>query len=80
MAPTLNLRTFTFRSVDATHLRLVVRSSQCTGGPAYQGEQDADPNNATDCDTSGPPASRFVRAAELQAFDDPSTVVDVPAP
>lgn len=43
-------------------------------------KQDADPNNATDCDTAGPPASRFARAGELQAFDDPSTVVDVPAP
>ena len=43
----LLLRNFTFSPVKATHLRIVARNSQCTGGPAYQGEQDADPNNAT---------------------------------
>ena len=72
MAPSLLLRDFTFSPVQATHLRLVVRTSQCTGGPAYQGEQDADPNNATDCNAAGPAATRFVRAAELQAFGQPS--------
>ena len=47
VAPMLLLRNFTFSPVKATHLRIVARNSQCTGGPAYQGEQDADPNNAT---------------------------------
>ena len=49
VAPTLILREFTFSPIQATHLRLVVQQSQCTGGPAFQGEQDADPHNATDC-------------------------------
>ena len=56
------------RRSQATHLRIVVRTSQCTGGPAYQGEQDADPANATDCNEAGPATTRFVRVAEVQAF------------
>jgi extracellular elastinolytic metalloproteinase len=68
VAPMLLLRNFTFSPVKATHLRLVVRNSQCTGGPAYQGEQDADPANATDCNTAGAAPTRFVRVAEVQAF------------
>jgi hypothetical protein len=68
VAPMLLLRNFTFSPVKATHLRIVARNSQCTGGPAYQGEQDADPNNATDCNSAGPATTRFVRVAEVQAF------------
>ena len=34
----------------------------------YQGEQDADPFNATDCNSAGPLSTRFVRVAEVQAF------------
>jgi extracellular elastinolytic metalloproteinase len=47
-----------------------VLTSQCTGGQAYQGEQDADPANATDCDSNVAAASsrRFVRTAEIQVF------------
>jgi extracellular elastinolytic metalloproteinase len=59
VAPMLLLRNFTFSPVHATHLRIVARNTQCTGGPAYQGEQDADPNNATDCNSAG---------LEVQAF------------
>jgi extracellular elastinolytic metalloproteinase len=66
--PALILREFQIPRTRATHLRLVVRTSQCTGGPDFQGEQDADPFNATDCDTAGGASSRFVRVAELQAF------------
>jgi extracellular elastinolytic metalloproteinase len=68
VAPMLLLRNFTFSPVKATHLRIVARNSQCTGGPAYQGEQDADPANATDCNSAGPAATHFVRVAEVQAF------------
>jgi hypothetical protein len=46
----------------------VARNTQCTGGPAYQGEQDKDPFNATDCNSAGPASTRFVRVAEVQAF------------
>jgi hypothetical protein len=74
VAPTLLLREFAFSAVKATHVRIVVRSSQCTAGPAYQGEQDQDAANATDCNSAGPAATRFVRVAELQAFDQASAV------
>ena len=74
VAPMLLMRTFAFSAVRATHLRIVVRSSQCTEGPAYQGEQDADPFNATDCNSACPAATRFVRVAELQAFGAASRV------
>jgi extracellular elastinolytic metalloproteinase len=74
-APQLILRDFHIAKVKATHLRLRVLTSQCTGGPAYQGEQDADPSATTDCDTNVSAAStrRFVRVAEIQAFSaDPT--------
>ena len=50
----------------------MVRNSQCTGGPDFQGEQDADPFNATDCNAAGPASTRAVRAAELQVFGQTS--------
>jgi extracellular elastinolytic metalloproteinase len=74
VAPMLLMREFRFSPVQATHVRIVVRSSQCTAGPAYQGEQDADPANATECNEAGPASTHFVRVAELQAFSQPSTV------
>jgi hypothetical protein len=65
----------------ATHVRIVVRDSQCTGGPDFQGESnpDADPVFNPDCDTeaSSPdrrvlnPPKQIVRAAELQVFSGP---------
>ncbi|MFD0534528.1 M36 family metallopeptidase [Actinomadura luteofluorescens] len=66
-APDLIMRSFDVRDVTATHLRLEVVSSQCTGAPAYAGEQDEDPRSATDCGTASPSAG-IVRTAELQAF------------
>jgi hypothetical protein len=71
VAPHMILRDFNIPNVKATHLRLVAKTSQCTGGPQFQGEQDADPANNTDCDsnvTAGATRS-FVRAAEFQAFE-----------
>ncbi len=64
------MRDFTIPKTKATHLRFRVLTSQCTGGPAYQSEQDADPGNATDCDSNVSATSprRFVRAAEFEAF------------
>jgi extracellular elastinolytic metalloproteinase len=75
VAPHLILRRFDVSDFFATHLRLVVKTSQCTGGPAFQGDQDADPANNSDCDSNVAAASPLnaVRAAELQAFsEDPS--------
>jgi hypothetical protein len=73
--PHLILRDFSVPKFKATHMRLRVLAYQCTGGPAYQGEQDADPAATTDCDTNVSAAStrRFVRVAEIQAFSaDPT--------
>ncbi|MBE1488189.1 M36 family metallopeptidase [Plantactinospora soyae] len=63
----LNLRSFDIPRTVATHLRLQVRSSQCTGGPHYAGEQDNDPATTTDCSTASP-ARDQVRIAEFQVF------------
>lgn len=75
-APQLIMRDFQMPlKFKATHLRLRVLTNQCTGGPAYQGEQDADPTAITDCDTNVASNStrRFVRVAEIQAFSaDPT--------
>jgi hypothetical protein len=66
-APDITLRSFNLRDTTATHLRLQVVSSQCTGSPVYKGEQDNDPRSSSDCTTASPRAG-IVRAAELQAF------------
>ncbi|MGC4746533.1 M36 family metallopeptidase [Micromonospora sp. DT201] len=63
----INLRTFAVPTTLATHLRLEVLASQCTGGPQYAGEQDDDPATTTDCATASPARSQ-VRIAEFQAF------------
>jgi extracellular elastinolytic metalloproteinase len=44
-----------------------VLTNQCTGTPAYQGDQDDDPLNATDCDDCST-QDENLRAAELQVF------------
>jgi hypothetical protein len=74
VAPHMILRSFDIPNTPATHLRLVVKTTQCTGGPAFQGDQDADPAVNADCDSNvAAGASRsFVRAAELQAFGSSS--------
>ncbi len=66
-APELILRSFDVPTTRATHVRLRVLTNQCTGAPAYQGDQDDDPRNVTDCD-DGSPQDDNVRAAELQVF------------
>jgi hypothetical protein len=76
VAPHLILRSFDIPDVRATHLRLVVKTSQCTGGPLFQGDQDADPTNNPDCDSNvaANASRRFVRAAEFQAFSQDGSV------
>jgi hypothetical protein len=66
-APELIIRSFAVPVTRATHVRLRVLTNQCTGAPAYQGDQDDDPGNVTDCD-DGSTQDDFVRAAELQVF------------
>ncbi|HET7571891.1 MAG TPA: M36 family metallopeptidase [Gaiellaceae bacterium] len=64
VAPDLILRSFPIGGVPATVVRLVVKTNQCTGAPAYQGEQDNDPSNDTACPTSADGST--VAAAELE--------------
>jgi len=66
-APELILRSFDIPDTNATHLRFEVVTSQCTGGPDFAGEQDADPRAGTDC-TANSPLAGVVRAAEFQVF------------
>jgi hypothetical protein len=71
IAPALLLRRFDVPDFDATHLKFVVKTNQCTGAPAYQGDQDADPATPnTDCDSNVATNSTrgLVRSAELQVF------------
>lgn len=68
VAPNLILRDFDVPDTSATDVRLVVLTNQCTGGPAYQGDQDpGDLLNNSDC-VSGSSRDNEVRAAELQVF------------
>lgn len=73
LAPDIILREFAVPPTDASHVALRVLHSQCTGAPEYQGEQDADPLNDTDCDTVSANGGR-VRAAEFQVFGAATTV------
>jgi extracellular elastinolytic metalloproteinase len=70
VAPHLIMRQFNVPDFTATHIKFVVKTNQCTGGPAFQGEQDADPLATTDCDSNVAvnSALNFVRSAELQVF------------
>ncbi|WP_219463396.1 M36 family metallopeptidase [Nonomuraea rhizosphaerae] len=63
----LIFKSFDVRDTSATHLMLRTVTSQCTGNPLYAGEQDNDPNSATDCGTASPVRDQ-IRAAEFQAF------------
>jgi extracellular elastinolytic metalloproteinase len=77
IGPQLILRDFQVPKFKATHLQLRVLTNQCTGGPAYQGDQDLDTPNS-DCDTNVSASTavssrRFVRTAEIQAFSDDPT-------
>jgi hypothetical protein len=71
--PELILRTWQAPTTTATHVMFVVVDNQCTGQTSYQGEQDNDPTNITDCRVGSPPLpprNLDVRAAELQVLSD----------
>lgn len=72
LVSTWSLRSFDVPRTRATHVRLIVRSNQCTGEPAYQDSGlDNDPLNETDCRIGNTLVSRqdqSVAAAELQIF------------
>ncbi|MCW2502939.1 MAG: peptidase m36 fungalysin [Actinomycetia bacterium] len=64
--PALALRSFTVRPTDATHVRLRILATQCTGNPLYAGEQDSDPRTTTDCASTREGSQ--AHAAEFQVF------------
>jgi hypothetical protein len=81
-APALLWRAIDVDPTDATHVRLTILDNQCSGTPEYQGEQDADPANWTDCDGfdedgDGAELTQLLvsnayndgRVAELQVFE-----------
>jgi extracellular elastinolytic metalloproteinase len=67
LAPDLTLRTFDVPDTVATQIRFTALESQCSGGPAFQGELDNDPLNSTDCDTASDQGTA-VHAAEFEVF------------
>lgn len=67
VAPDQTLRAFDVPATQAAAVRLVALENQCTGNDEYAGEQDNDPNNATDCATASDRGT-IVHAAELQVF------------
>ena len=68
LAPNMAMKSFAdVPDTLATHVQLRVVTNQCTGAPAYQGDQDADTTNNSDC-VSGSTQDSRVRAAELQVF------------
>jgi extracellular elastinolytic metalloproteinase len=88
VSPELLLRSFDVPKTRATHVQIRVLTNQCTGNPAFQGEQDADPLNGTDCRQGSPgagtvavfgdlpqvvaPRDDEVHIAELQVFSRPA--------
>ncbi len=71
-APHLILRSFDVPNVNATHVRLVVLTNQCTGVKEFRKETDNDATKKSSCLVGYPPVvpgqGNIVRAAELQVF------------
>ncbi|WP_306205235.1 M36 family metallopeptidase [Actinoplanes sp. RD1] len=65
--PNLIMKSFAVRPANATHVKLRVLTNQCTGNPAYAGEQENDPRSLSDCATGAPAAANTV-ASEFQVF------------
>ena len=90
VAPELILREFRVPQTTATHVQIRVLTNQCTGNKAFQGEQDNDPLNGTDCREGSPgsgtvailgdlpqvlaPRDNEVHIAELQVFGSGGSV------
>jgi hypothetical protein len=76
-APDMTLRGWNVPDTTATHVKFVVTGNQCTGQPSYQGDQDSDPDNNSDCRVGQAPfvpRDTEVHATELQVFADDATV------
>jgi hypothetical protein len=84
VAPEMILREFPVPAFQAVAVRIVVLDNQCTGNPAFQGDQDEDPTSGSDCREGSPgsgpvpvfgdlpqvlaPRDNEVHIAELQLF------------
>ncbi len=78
VAPDLILRTFTLPSpVAAKYVRLIALTNQCQGGPAFQGDQDSDPSNNSDCTTGNAAQADRVRVTEVEVFGSASTATEL---
>ena len=66
-APELIMRSFDVPKTQASFVRLVVMSSQCTGFAGYAGEQDNDPRANTDCATAASAAA--AQTVHVSAFE-----------
>ncbi|MEQ7005520.1 M36 family metallopeptidase [Actinopolymorpha sp. B17G11] len=66
VTPDLTFRDFDVPDNQATHVRLVVLETQCTGNPEYHGEQESDLLSMSDCLTSSKAATTSV--AELMVY------------
>jgi extracellular elastinolytic metalloproteinase len=71
VSPNLIARSLDVQKTKATHVRLVVRTNQCTGIPGIQTDSDHDPLNDSGCVT-GSAQDDNVRAAELEVFTEPT--------
>ncbi|MBV8981722.1 MAG: peptidase M36, partial [Acidimicrobiia bacterium] len=67
VAPDLTMRSFDVPDTQAAFVRIVALENQCSGTPAYAGEQDNDPANDTDCKAASD-RDELVHAAELEVF------------
>jgi hypothetical protein len=69
VTPALNLRSFSVPNTTASHVRIVMLKSQCSGGPQFTdaANPDNDPLNNPDC-VNGSTAEQTMRATELQVF------------
>ena len=67
LAPNFGFVSYDVKDSNAMYVRLRVLDNQCTGGPAYQWDPDAEPSNDSDCE-SGSDEDLVVRAAELDVF------------
>ena len=71
VAPDMIMRSFKLPSpVSATHVRIVVLENQCTGDADFQGEQDADVLNDTDCRDGNPGEAEIFGEPAPQALED----------
>lgn len=63
--PDLNIRSFSFAPVTATHIMLRTLTNQCTGQALFKGDQDSDPTVNSDCPAYSPPPNATINPNDL---------------